>query len=155
MSWSIPQALRMFKDHTLLFRARVGRKSAGRPPPSSSIEIFTETSISYQCHGVFPRPYGCLRTIPYYFELGSAERALAAPPPSSSIEIFTETSISYQCHGVFPRPYGCLRTIPYYFELGSAERALAAPHPLHRSKYSLRHRLATNVMEYSPGPTDV
>src|SRR6266851_908548 len=78
MSWSIPQALRMFKDHTLLFRARVGRKSAGRSPPSSSIEIFTETSISYQCHGVFPRPYGCLRTIPYYFELGSAERALAA-----------------------------------------------------------------------------
>src|SRR6266851_1237462 len=105
MSWSIPQALRMFKDHTLLFRARVGRKSAGRSPPSSSIEIFTETSISYQCHGVFPRPYGCLRTI------------------------------------------------PYYFELGSAERALAAPHPLHRLKYSLRHRLATNVMEYSPGPT--
>src|SRR5713226_7889151 len=106
MSWSIPQALRMFKDHTLLFRARVGRKSAGRSPPSSSIEIFTETSISYQCHGVFPRPYGCLRTIPYYFELGSAERALAATP-LNFIRPFSPHIVFQQLHGVSSKSRDC------------------------------------------------
>src|SRR5258707_15797223 len=79
MSWSIPEPLPAVKDHPLPFRAQIGRESDGRPPTSSSIERFTGGRVRYQCHGVFLSRYRQLRTIPYHFELRSAEKATDAP----------------------------------------------------------------------------
>src|SRR5258707_3976070 len=147
MSWSIPEPLPAVKDHPLPFRAQIGRESDGRPPTSSSIERFTGGRVRYQCHGVFLSRYRQLRTIPYHFELRSAEKATDAPT-SSSIERFTGGRVRYQCHGVFLSRYRQLRTIPYQFELRSAEKATDAPQPRPRSKNSLEGDIDTNIMEH-------
>src|SRR5258707_3297933 len=97
MSWSIPEPLPAVKDHPLPFRAQIGRESDGRPPTSSSIERFTGGRVRYQCHGVFLSRYRQLRTIPYHFELRSAEKATDAPQPrhrsKDSLEVELDTHV--------------------------------------------------------------